>query len=253
MRKIMIFQHVPWEPLGTLNPMLKEAGFRIRFVNFGRHPDTVPKLDSYSGLIILGGPQGVYEADQYPHLKIEMQMIEEALKKQIPVLGICLGSQLIAEVLGSKVRKAKEKEIGWYDVHLTEEGRKDSLLGGFKPIEKIFQLHQDTFDSPKSATHLAWSRACEGQAFRYGDRVYGFQFHLEADHAMIVRWLHRAESKKFIEESSGQTACEKMEVETNIHMARSLELSRQAFGKFIEIFNLPEKQILLGSNVKARR
>lgn len=247
MRKIMIFQHVPWEPLGTLNPMLKAAGFRIRFVNFGRHPDTVPKLDVYSGLIILGGPMGVYEADKYPHLQVEMRLIEEALKREIPVLGICLGSQLLAQVLGAPVRKAAQKEIGWYDVHLTEKGKQDPLFAGFKPIEKIFQLHQDTFDPPQCATHLAWSQACEGQAFKYGDKVYGFQFHLEADKAMIQRWLHRQDSKKFIEESGGDSACEKMELETHLHMHRSLELSQAAFGKFIELFNLPEKKIILGS------
>lgn len=243
----MIFQHVPWEPLGTLNPMLKEAGFRIRFVNFGRHPDTVPKLAGYSGLVILGGPMGVYEAEKYLHLKIEMALIEEALKLDIPILGICLGSQLLAQVLGSPVRKASEKEIGWYDLHLTEEGKKDPLFTGFKPIEKIFQLHQDTFDPPKSCAHLAWSQACQGQAFRYGNKVYGFQFHLEADRSMILRWLNRDESKKFIEQSGGELACEKMQVETNIHMERSLQLSQQAFAKFIEIFELPEKKIGLGS------
>src|SRR3989344_577220 len=99
MRKIMIFQHVGHEPLGTLNPMLKAAGFRIRYVNFGRDPQSEPDLEGYSGLIVLGGPMGVYEAGKFPHLKFEMKKIEEAVKRGIPVLGICLGSQLIASVL----------------------------------------------------------------------------------------------------------------------------------------------------------
>jgi GMP synthase (glutamine-hydrolysing) len=243
----MIFQHVPWEPLGTLNPLLKEAGFRIRFVNFGRHPDTVPKLDGYNGLVILGGPMAVYEADKIPHLQVEMRLIEEALKKNIPILGICLGAQMLASVLGSQVRKAPQVELGWYDVHLTEEGKKDQLLSSFHPTEKIFQLHQDMFDPPKTAVHLAWSQLCPGQAFRYGEKVYGFQFHLEADRAMIMRWLNRPESKNFIHQSAGIMVAEQMEVETNLYIHRSLEVSQQIFKKFIEIFDLPEKQILLGS------
>ncbi len=105
MRKIMVFQHVGHEPLGTLNPMLKSAGFNIRYVNFARHPDFVPSLDNYSGLIVLGGPMGVYEANEYAHLKVEMKAIEEALKKNMPVLGICLGAQLVASVLGGQVRE----------------------------------------------------------------------------------------------------------------------------------------------------
>lgn len=245
----MIFQHVPWEPLGTLNPMLKDAGFRIRFVNFGRHPDIQPDLEGYSGLVILGGPMGVYEADKHPHLKVEMRLIEEALKKNIPVLGICLGAQMLASVLGSHVRKAPQMEIGWYDIHLTDQGKKDKLLSAFNQTEKIFQLHQDMFDPPLGAKHLAWSQLCPGQAFSYNDKAYGFQFHLEADRAMIMRWLHRPESKKFIHDCCGTVEAERMEIETNIHIARSLDLSQQIFNKFIEMFQLPEKKILLGSKV----
>lgn len=247
MRKIMIVQHVGHEPLGTLNPMLKAAGFRIRYVNFGRDPELVPSLEGYSGLIVLGGPMGVYEADRYVHLKTEMKLIEDAIKKDIPVLGICLGAQLIAHVLGAPVRKAPAMELGWYDVHLTEQGKKDSLFSAYQKTEKIFQLHQDMFDPPKTADHLAFSSLIEGQAFRYGEKVYGFQFHLEADKPMILRWLHRPENKKFIQDSKGLFDGAKIEQETEQNIVRSLELSQHSFGKFIEIFQLPEKKVRLGS------
>lgn len=92
MRKVLVFQHVSNEILGTLNPLLKSRGMRIRYINFDRSPDEAPSVDRYSGLVILGGHMGVYEADKYTHIKVEMQLIEKALKKNIPILGICLGS-----------------------------------------------------------------------------------------------------------------------------------------------------------------
>src|SRR4051812_48048413 len=139
MRKILVFQHVAHEILGTLNPLLKKEKFRVRYVNFKREPEAAPSVDRYNGLIILGGYMGVYEADRHKHIKFEMQAIEKALKKNIPVLGICLGAQILAHVLGAHVRKHTQKEIGWCDVQLTENGKKDSLLKHFKGTEKLFQ------------------------------------------------------------------------------------------------------------------
>lgn len=243
----MVFQHVGHEPLGTLDPMLKAAGFRIRYVNFGREPDVVPDLESYNGLIVLGGPMGVYEAATFRHLSVEMQAIEKAIQKNIPVLGICLGAQLIAAVLGAHVRKAPAWELGWYDVHLTQKAKSDLLFKSYGSSEKIFQLHQDTFDIPKTADHLAWSTLCEGQAFKYGEKVYGLQFHLEADEAMILRWLKRSEHKKLIDESQGQFDVEQLVKDTHNHIQNSLQLSQQTFSEFIKIFQLPERPIVLGS------
>lgn len=243
----MVFQHVAHELLGTLNPMLKAAGFRIRYVNFGRHPDMVPSLEGYNGLVILGGPMGVYEADQFTHIKTELKLIEQALKMDIPVLGICLGSQMLAHVLGSQVRKADEMELGWHNVHLNESGKSDPLFGSWAKSEQIFQLHQDTFEPPKGAQHLAWSDLCAGQAFRYGNKVYGFQFHLEVDKAMIHRWLTIPANKKFLSESGGKFSGEKVIQETERQIDRSLKLSQETFAKFIEIFQLPERPVLVGS------
>jgi GMP synthase (glutamine-hydrolysing) len=228
--------------------MLKAAGFRIRYVNFGRHPDLIPDIDGYSGLIILGGPMGVYEADRHRHLKVEMQIIEKALKKNIPVLGICLGAQLIASVLGSEVKKAPQIELGWHELHLTDAGKKDRLFTDFQASEKVFQMHQDMFEPPMTCEHLAFTQLIPGQAFRYGEKVYGLQFHLEADLAMILRWLNRTENKKWFLHSGDPHCEENMQIETNQLIAQSLKLSHSAFSKFIEIFNLPAKKILLGSD-----
>ena len=103
MKKLLVFQHVPHELLGTLNPLLKKSGFRIRYVNFARRPDAQPSLNGYDGLVVLGGPMSVNDTDRLPHLTTEMKVIEEALGKNIPVLGICLGAQLISKTLGAAV------------------------------------------------------------------------------------------------------------------------------------------------------
>lgn len=247
MRKIMVFQHVAHEPLGTLLPLLKRAGFRIRFVNFGRHPDFVPDLTGYSGLIILGGPMGVYEAPTFPHLKSEQKAIERAMKMNIPVLGICLGAQLIASVLGSPVKPAPGWELGWYKLNLTDPGKDDALLKHYDHPDHVFQMHQDMFEPPKLAAHLAATEMCPGQAFRYGDKVYGFQFHLEADRAMILRWLSRPEHKRVIADSRGLFSEEQIQSDTDRHIEQALKLSEKTFAEFINIFQLPERHLILGS------
>lgn len=247
MRKVLVFQHVAHEILGTLNPLVKSRGLRARYVNFDRDPKANPSVQKYNGLIVLGGHMGVYEADKYTHIKVEMQLIEEALKKGIPVLGICLGAQILAHVLGADVRKSPEKEIGWYDIELTPEGQKDKLFDHFQKTERIFQMHGDTFDIPKSAVHLASSKVCPGQAFRYGDKVYGLQFHLEVDKAMIHRWLNNPVNQKDIEASNGQFSMDVIRQETEERIQHSMELSTQTFSKFIDLFALKERPVLLGS------
>lgn len=243
----MIFQHVGHEPLGTLNPMLKDAGFRLRYINFARDPGAEPDIEGYDGLVVLGGPMGVYEANRFKHLSVEMRQIEKALKMEIPVLGICLGAQLVAAVLGSHVRKNTQWELGWLHIRLTADGKADKLFGKYQTHERVFQMHQDKFDPPEGSVHLATSELTEGQAFRYGDKVYGLQFHLEADEAMIVRWLNRPENRQLIRESHGAFSIDQLEADTHLCIHRSLELSTYTFGKFIELFGEFDRHLILGS------
>ncbi len=247
MRKLLVCQHVPHEILGTLNPLLKNAGFRIRYVNFGRHPDAGPSLEGYHGLVVLGGPMSVNEVDRHPHLTTEMKLIEQAIKKELPVLGICLGAQLIARTLGATVKKNHETEIGWYDVSVTRAGNKDSLLGQFRETEKIFQWHGDTFDIPRGAVHLATSPICPNQAFRLQSNVYGLQFHLEVDEAMIERWLRVPVNEKEIQSLGGKIDPQKIRSETRRYIERLHQLSDLAFGEFINLFGLEKNRIRLPS------
>ena len=247
MRKIAIFKHVAHEILGTITPLLKEEAFRVRYVNFGREPDARPSLEKYQGLIVLGGWMGVYEADRYPHIKVECELIEEALKRGTPVLGICLGSQILAHTLGARVRKHTQVEAGWHKVELTAEGQADPLLRHFRPTEHVFQMHGDTFDLPSGAVHLARSEVCEGQAFRYGDKAYGLQFHLEVDRAMIERFLLVPENRSEVEAFAGKSAIATLEAETDRYLERSVELSEATFRKFIGLLGAPARSPLTRS------
>lgn len=253
MRKVIVFQHVAHEILGTLNPLLKERRFRIRYINFERHPDMEPDVKRYNGLIVLGGYMGVYEADKYKHVRYEMRAIEEALKMGVPIMGICLGAQLIAHVLGATVRKHMESEMGWSTVELTERGSNDPLLGHFKKSETVFQMHGDTFDIPKGAIHLAQSGVCEGQAFRFGERVYGLQFHLEVDKPMIQRWMKVPRNLADLA-ASGRYSVEQIGEQTERNIQHSIELSKKTFSKFIDLFGIEEGPELVGSgHGKSRR
>jgi GMP synthase (glutamine-hydrolysing) len=241
MRKLLICQHVAHEILGTLNPLLKSAGFRMRYINFGRHPDAHPRLEGYHGLVVLGGPMSVNHADHHTHLTTEMKLIEQAMKRNVPVLGICLGAQLIAKTLGAKVYESSEKEIGWYDVSPTKQAKSDPLLAPFGGTEKIFQWHGDTFEIPKGAVHLAASPLCLNQAFRYQTNVYGLQFHLEVDEPMIERWLNVPSNIKEIESLNEGIDPRQIRRETPGHVARLRQLAGKTFGAFIDLFGMEKK------------
>lgn len=247
MKKLLVLQHVAHELLGTLNPLLKRSGFRIRYVNFARYPDAQPNLEGYAGLVILGGPMSANDGDRLSHLKVEMRLIEDALRRDIPVLGICLGAQLIAKTLGAAVYPNREKEIGWYDILPTAEAGCDPLMMALQATEKIFQWHGETFDIPTSSSHLAISPLCANQAFRYGKKVYGFQFHLEVDEPMIHRWLRVADNRKEISALRGAAYLDHIHRETPEYMVRLAQLSERVFGKFINLFGVEKKFLVLPS------
>jgi GMP synthase (glutamine-hydrolysing) len=233
--KIIVFQHVPYEILGTLNPLLKEAGGRVRYVNYGRSDYPKPDVSKYDALIVLGGPMGAYETVKYPHLSEEMNHIREMIERGKPVLGICLGAQLIAAALGAEVRRHHTKEIGWYKVKLTAAGKKDILFSHFAPSEDIFQWHGDTFELPDGATHLAKTKSCHQQAFRYSDNVYGFQFHMEVDEEMIERWLLEPRYVSELRDGKGSDMPQTIRRETPRKIGRLKTIAKRTFLSFIDL------------------
>jgi GMP synthase (glutamine-hydrolysing) len=247
MRRLLVLQHVAHEILGTLDPLLRAARCRIRYVNFGREPEARPDVSRYDGLVILGGPMNCDQVERHPHLDHELECIREAIRRGRPVLGICLGSQLIARALGAPVTRNPVKEIGWYDVTPTAAGASDPLFRHFGGTEKIFQWHGDTFGIPAGAVHLASSPDCANQAFRFGDNVYGLQFHLEVDAPMIHRWLHTPVNCRELEGLRGRIDPARIAAETPLHIGRARALGDRVFAEFIHLFDFRHRRVALPS------
>ena len=194
--KLLVFQHVPHEHPGFIAQYARDKNIELNITELWK-PYVMPKADEHNALIILGGPMGVYEgADKYPSKNDEVNYIRKSLGR-LPILGFCLGSQILAYGLGAKVYKNQKKEIGYYNVELTEEGKANRLFRGFASPIKVLQWHGDTFDLPKGAELLATAPDCQNQAFVYGTNAYGLQFHTEFTPEMIKKqietdrqWIH---------------------------------------------------------------
>jgi GMP synthase-like glutamine amidotransferase len=184
--KVLALRHVPFESLGRIAPLLDQRGIACDYADLYQEGAPLPDIASYAGLIFLGGPMSAN--DPLPFLDRERAIVAGAVDAGQPLLGICLGSQLIARVLGAAVHRNREKEIGWFDIDFTEAAADDPLFAGIPGPETVFHWHGDTWDLPAGATLLASSQACANQAFRAGRNIYGLQFHLEVTPAMIADW-----------------------------------------------------------------
>jgi GMP synthase (glutamine-hydrolysing) len=186
MKRVLVVQHEPFEGPGTLAVALSACELR-RVAPFAG--ERVPEALEADGVVVLGGGMGVYEADRYPHLRDEMRLLRTAVESRTPILGICLGSQLLAAALGGAVGKAPRKEIGWHGVHLLEGAATDALFAGAPRRFTAFHWHGDAFTLPERAVALASSTMTPLQAFRFGPRAWGIQFHLEVDAEVLAAML----------------------------------------------------------------
>lgn len=206
MLNIHYFQHVPFEGLGIIEGWIKEKGHTVTSTQFYENAK-LPDLNAIDWLIVMGGPMGVYDEDKYPYLKLEKQFIKGAIDKQKTVLGICLGAQLIAEVLGSKVYPNTQKEIGWFPIQKTKVAKEDSLFDFIPDSFNVFHWHGDTFNLPDGAMHIAESDLTLNQAFRYNENVVGLQFHFEVGEKDILGMVDGADNE-LIKDAYVQTADE---------------------------------------------
>jgi len=178
-KHVSIIQHHPVEGLGLIADALNRAAIAPHYIRSFEGQPVPGEIGDAAGLIVMGGPQSVYEQAKFPWLRQEMRLLEDALKRGKPVLGVCLGSQLLAAALGANVYPGRQKEIGWQRVTLTDFATRDALFVG-EPSSLIgFHWHGDIFDLPRGATLLASSALTAHQAFRYGKSGYGLLFHLE--------------------------------------------------------------------------
>ncbi len=176
--KVHYLQHVPFEGLSSIEPVLIEKGHQLSSTHLYDTP-LFPSVDEFDWLIVMGGPMGIYDHDTYSWLADEKNFIKMAIDSGKVVLGICLGAQLIADVLGAKVYQNEYREIGWFNISRLP-GVDDTILADAFPDRlEVFHWHGDTFDIPDGAVSLAESEACLRQGFIFNNRVVGFQFHLE--------------------------------------------------------------------------
>lgn len=190
--RLVVLQHVAWEGPGRIAREAVKRGCEVDIRRMDRQDD-LPGADGVSGLVVMGGPFGAYDEDQYPFLRKECELLATVARRGLPVLGVCLGAQLLAKALGARVFPGHGQEIGFGSIQLTAAGQADPLFaglvfagtGGALPV---FHWHGDTFTLPEGATLLASSAMYPHQAFRFGDRAYGFQFHVEPDSETWAAW-----------------------------------------------------------------
>ena len=217
MKNVLVFRHDSHETLGTLEPFLKSCELKIQYCDlFSSNP--VPKdPQPYQLIISMGGPMNADETERYPFLAKERAFLKIAIDQNKSVVGICLGSQIIARALEARVYRGSEKEIGWHSITLSKSGITDpifSIFDGAKP--DVFHWHGDTFDLPKGAVHLASSNLYQNQAFRYKQNVYAMQFHVEITPEMVSQWAD--ENKKELEAVKPACSTESLKQETKKYM-----------------------------------
>jgi GMP synthase (glutamine-hydrolysing) len=226
MKNAIAIRHVAFEDAGTLKDVLEDRGFAFQYLEAGVD-DLSPASDA-DLLVVLGGPIGIYEIDRYPFIKGELAIIEAAVRKNVPVIGICLGCQALAAVLAARVYPGKQKELGWDEMTLTPEG-KASPLGVIEGVP-VLNWHGDTFDLPQGATRLASTAITPNQAFIYGPNVLALQFHVELPQRDLEKWL----IGHTLELSNSKVDLGQMRAETARYAPAANEASRKLFNAWLD-------------------
>jgi GMP synthase (glutamine-hydrolysing) len=187
-RNWVAIQHVPFEGPGLIAQAASRRDLELRICHLYQG-EPLPSPEDLDGLVVMGGPMGVSDVAEHPHLDLETELITAMVHAGRPVLGVCLGAQLMAHSLGASVYRGEQAEIGFGTVSLTPAGREDPVLGSLgTEILPVMHWHQDTFDLPENASLLAHSEIYAHQAFRVGKHAYGLQFHLEVDRDLADAW-----------------------------------------------------------------
>jgi GMP synthase-like glutamine amidotransferase len=239
--RILVFQHHPLEHPGAFREFFAEGGVRADVVRLDAG-EAIPSLDGYEGLLVMGGPQDVWQEDRYPWLTAEKSAIREAAAaRAMPYLGVCLGHQLLADALGDKVEAMEGRaEIGVREVELTAEGKADPLMGGLGQKLRCLQWHAAEVTAlPPGAVLLATNGASANQAIRYGARAYGLQFHVEATETTVPDWAGIPSYKRALERGLGQGELSAFEAEARRRVPDFRASARFIYERFKELIAAP--------------
>ena len=222
---VLVIQHVEAETTGVIGEVLAEEGARVTTVRVFSGDPVPAGIAPHDALVVMGGPMGVYEADRHPHLAREVALIRRAIEGDAPVLGVCLGSQLLATALGSGVRPAR-KELGWFPVALTPEAIADPLFAGVPAGFTALHWHGDAFDPPPGSVSLASSELTPCQAFRHGPHV-GLLFHMEMSEAMVRALVEQDLASGYADYATAGRALDEMPR----HLPHMRMIARKVFGR----------------------
>ena len=236
MKRVLTIINIMDDPTGNVGEILENHGIAYDVIDASSQ--SVPDPTTYSAMIVFGGPQNANEDEKYPYFLQEKVALRIAIEQHIPVLGICLGGQMLASVLGGIVKKHTITEIGFSEVQCTDEGKHDPLYEGLAGHQLVYQWHEDTFTIPPGAVRLATSEKTENQAFRYGRNAYGIQYHIELTPAMRETWLHEASLKEEIVNAVGNNEYERIMSERPQHFVLYQEHTRVMFENFLRIARL---------------
>jgi GMP synthase (glutamine-hydrolysing) len=228
---VTILQHIDCETPGIIADFLQSAGIDMHFVRIFDGNPIPSNLASQAGLIVMGGPMSVYDHGRFPFLLEEQRLIEQVLKDDKPLLGICLGSQLIAATLGAEVKSGRQKEIGWYPVSLTASAATDALWQELPSRFTAYHWHGDVYELPQGAVSLAASELTPCQGFRYGEKAYGFLFHMEVTEKIIG---------KMVKEFRGELDAENITAGSIIaksrdHFQQLQTIGGKVFGRWVKL------------------
>jgi GMP synthase (glutamine-hydrolysing) len=231
MKPVIVVQHIQCETPGTIAEVLDARGIPRHAIRVFHGDPVPPQVDEAAGLVIMGGPMGVYEQARYPFLRDEIRLLESALRAEVPVLGVCLGSQLLASALGAKVAPGTRKEIGWHPVWLSQSAGDDPLWKGAQPRFTAFHWHGDVFDLPRGAVSLASSELTACQAFRHGDNAYGLLFHMEVTDQLVSGMVKDCSDELTAAGISGMEILTKR----SEHLPQLRSLGQSVFGRWTDL------------------
>jgi GMP synthase (glutamine-hydrolysing) len=229
---LLVLQHIACEPPAAFEDELRSRGLDLVRVELDEG-EALPASGDFAGVVVMGGPMGAYEDDRYDWLAAEKAFLREAVARDVPVWGVCLGAQLLAASLGARVYKGEAAEVGLLPVELTPAAADDAVFGDVPSTIRTLQWHSDSFDLPAGATLLAQSAAYRNQAFRVG-RSYGLQFHVEVTPELAAQWGEVPAYAESLEAILGPGALARLVDEVAANAAATLPLARRLFGRWLE-------------------